>query len=81
MSQYWYYEVGQEDDKTLHDVLYDYQELIESYEIKLKMAIDLQRKSEPGSHDHQFFSDIISKTIKSIEGFKYKRDLVTQTQL
>lgn len=81
MSQYWYYEVGQEDAKTIHDVLYDYQNLIESYEIKLKMAINLQRKAEPGSSDHQFFSDIISRTIKAIEGFKHKRDLVTQNQL
>lgn len=81
MSQYWHYEIGQEDPKTINDVLNDYQQLIESYEIKLKMAINLQRKSEPGSQDHQFFSTIVSKTIARLAGFKYNRNLAMQSQL
>lgn len=79
MSALWIYN-HQDDHKTINDVLYNYEEMISIYEIRIQLARKMMIQFDSDSNDYHFFDDIIKETENKIEHFKRKQ-MVMKNQL
>lgn len=71
MSSFWLYE-RQDDPITINDVLCEFEEAIDLYEIRVRIASEMLHHTMPGSHNNLFLINAINEANNRIQTLSRK---------